>query len=346
VRIGIVGAGAIGSNVGGALIRAGYDVTLIDQWPAHVEAMKTRGLRLSGTGGDYVVAVRALHLCEAQAIGDSFDAIFLAVKSYDTDWAAMFAVRFLRKPDGVIVSFQNGINDPRVAAIAGPHRTLGCVVDFGAGLDEPGHAMRTDPIQEGRVNLKIGELDGRRTERVRRLAEIVNHVARTEVTANLLGERWSKLGSNAMANAISGLSGYRARELRAVPLVRRLEIHIAAEVVLVARAGGVEITPILGIAPQRYVDAAEGRGFAELDAELARPGYAGDLHPPSLLQDVLRGRRTEVEELNGYVAAEGRRLGVPTPFNEAVVREVARHGVARLKPDPAHLEPLALLLPD
>ena len=342
-----MGAGAIGANVGGRLTQAGYDVTLIDQWPQHVDAMKARGLRLSGTAGDHVVPVRALHLHEAQAIRDPFDAVFLAVKSYDTEWATMFAVRFLREPDGVIVSFQNGINDERVAAIAGRGRTLGCVITFGAGLYEPGHALRTDQIVEGRVNFKIGELDGRHTDRARRLAEIVNHVGPTEVTSNLAGERWAKLAQNAMGNAIAGLSGYGSAQLRTVPLVRRLEIYIAAETVRVARAAGVDIAPITGIAPQRYVDASEGRGFAELDAEMARRGSpATDLGRPSLLQDVLRGRRTEVVELNGQVAAEGRRLGVPTPVNEAVVREMNRHTVGEFTPDPRHLEPLARVLPE
>ena len=345
MRIAVMGAGAIGANVGGMLTRAGYDVTLLDQWPAHVEAMKAHGLRLSGTCGDHTIPVRALHLCEAQAIRNPFDTIVVAVKSYDTDWATMFAVRFLRDSDGVILSFQNGMNDARVAAIAGTRRTLGCVVLFGAGLYEPGHALRTDPIVEGRVAFKIGELDGTRTDRARRLAEVVNHVALTEVTTNLTGERWSKLASNAMGNAIAGLSGYRTVELPGVPLVRRLEIHIAAEAVRVARAAGVDITPIGDIAPQRYVDAAEGRGFGELDAEMARAvPPSTDEGRPSLLQDVLRGRRTEVEELNGYVASAGRRLGVPTPVNDALVREMTRHTAGAFRPDPKHLEPLASAL--
>src|SRR6478609_1239315 len=99
MRILIMGAGAIGGNVGAPLTRDGYDVTLIDQWPAHVEAMKAGGLRVSGTAGDFTVPVRALHLHEAQAIDQPFEAVFLAVKAYDTEWATMFALRFLT-PDG------------------------------------------------------------------------------------------------------------------------------------------------------------------------------------------------------------------------------------------------------
>ena len=122
-RIGIVGAGAIGCVVGGLLTRAGHDVTLIDQWPEHVEAMKTHGLRLSGTCGEHLIPVKALHLHEVQGLREPFDAVFVAVKSYDTEWAAALGIAYLRKSGGVVVDFQNGINDERVAAIAGRERS-------------------------------------------------------------------------------------------------------------------------------------------------------------------------------------------------------------------------------
>ena len=144
MRIGIIGAGAIGSVVGGMLTRAGHDVTLIDQWPEHVEKMRKEGLRLSGTCGDHVVRVKALHIYEAQSIAEPFDAVFISVKSYDTEWAASLGVQYLKKPNGVMVDFQNGINDDRVARVAGKHRALGCVITISASMYEPGHAMRTD----------------------------------------------------------------------------------------------------------------------------------------------------------------------------------------------------------
>src|SRR6185295_19704545 len=158
MRIGIIGAGAIGCVVGGMLTKAGRDVTLIDQWPEHVEAMRRKGIRLSGTCGDHLIPVKALHIHEAQSIGAPFDAVFVAVKSYDTEWATHLAVSYLAAPHGVVVDFQNGINDERVAAIAGRERTLGCVITIGAGLYEPGYALRTD---SGSVGFKIGEHDGR-----------------------------------------------------------------------------------------------------------------------------------------------------------------------------------------
>ena len=342
MRIGIIGAGAIGSVVGGLLTRAGRDVTLIDQWPEHVEAMKRDGLRLSGTCGEHRIPVKALHIHEAQLIEKPFDAVFVAVKSYDTEWATALGCRYLRTPNGVVVDFQNGINDERVAAVAGRERTLGCVITIGAGMYEPGHAMRTD---SGAVGFKIGELDGRDTPRARDLVTVLGDVAPTKLTLNLWGERWSKLTVNCMANPLAGLSGLGSAEVRSEPGPRRIAIQIAAEVIRVGRACGHEVEPIYGIAAPRVVDAAEGRGLAEVEAEMAASVKFLSGGRPSLLQDVMRRRRTEVEYLNGYVAAQGRTVGVATPFNDAIVELFRRHGVGTLTPDPKNLEPLTAMLP-
>ena len=340
-RIGIIGTGAIGSVVGGLLTKAGHDVTLVDQWPAHVEAMKKNGLRLSGTCGDHVIPVRALHVHEAQGIREPFDAVFIAVKGYDTEWATHLGLRYLG-PEGPVVVFQNGVNDERVAAIAGQARTLGCVITIGAGMYEPGHAMRTDT---GTVGFKIGELDGVDSARARELVAILNAVAPSTVTTNLMGERWSKLAVNCMANPLAGLSGLGSMEIRTQSLPRRIAIRIADEVIRVGRACGHEVEPIFGIAAQRFVDAAAGRGLPEVEADMAAGAKSLSGGRPSLLQDVMRGRRTEIDSLNGYVCAQGQRVGVATPLNEAVVAEVNRHGVGTLRPDPKNLEPLAKLLP-
>ena len=245
MRIGIIGAGAIGSIVGGLLTKAGQDVTLIDQWPEHVEAMKRHGLRLSGTCGEHLIPVTALHLHEAQSVREPFDAVFIAVKSYDTEWATQLGLGYLKQPDGFVVDFQNGVNDERVAALAGKARSLGCVITIGAGMYEPGHAIRTDT---GKIGFKVGEHDGAETARARRLAEIMNAVAPTKVTANLWGERWSKLSVNCMANPLAGLSGLGSAEVRSLPGPSRIAIHLAAEVIQVGRARGYEVEPIFGIA--------------------------------------------------------------------------------------------------
>jgi len=340
-RIGIIGAGGIGSVVGGLLTKAGHDVTLIDQWPEHVEAMKTRGLRLSGTCGEHTIPVKALHIHEAQRIVEPFDAVFLVVKSYDTEWATALGVTYLKRPTGVLVDFQNGMNDERVAAVAGRERTLGCVITIGAGLYEPGHAVRTD---RSTVGFKIGELDGSDSPRARDLVGIMNAVAPSRVTTNLWGERWSKLAINCMANPLAGLSGLGSAEVRTDRGARRIAIQIAAEVVKVGRACGHQVEPLFGIDAQRFVDASEGRGLEQLETDLAAGAGRLSGGRPSLLQDVMKGRRTEVDYLNGYVSEQGRKVGVKTPFNDAVVKAIHHHGVGTLKPDPSNLEPLLKML--
>jgi 2-dehydropantoate 2-reductase len=340
-RIGIIGAGAIGSVVGGCLTKAGRDVTLIDQWPEHIEAIRAKGLRLSGTIGDQVVPnVKAIHIHELQSVREPFDAVFVAVKSYDTEWATALAIAYL-KPDGVVVDFQNGINDERVAAVAGKHRTLGCVITISAGMYEAGHAMRTDSAD---IGFKIGEHDGRDTPRARELAEIMNGVAGSKVTTNLFGERWSKLAINCMANPLAGLTGFGTLQVRTDPKVSAVGVHVGAEAIMVGRAVGHEVEPIYGIPTQRYVDAYEGKGLAQLlddIAEIARKRGGGQ---PSLLQDVIKKRRTEIDYLNGYVCEQGQQRGVKTPFNDAVVATIRALGVG-FTPDPKNLDPVIRMLP-
>ncbi len=344
MRIGILGAGAIGSIEGGLLTKAGHDVTLIDQWPEHVEAMKRVGLRLSGSCGEHVIAVKALHLHEAQSVDEPFSAVFLAVKSYDTEWATHFALGLLGRArggsHGIVVDFQNGINDERVAAIAGRERTLGCVITISAGMYEPGHAMRTDT---GQIGFKIGEHDGRDTERARELAAIMSAVAETKVTTNLFGERWSKLAINCMANPLSGLTGLGTLAVRTEPKIAAVGVHLGAEAIMVGRAVGYEVEPIYGIPTQRYVDAYRGAGLAALLDEIAAIARQRGGGEPSLLQDVRKKRRTEIDYLNGYVCEQGKKHGVPTPFNDAVVATIRALGVG-FAPDPKHLDPVIAML--
>jgi 2-dehydropantoate 2-reductase len=342
MRIGIIGAGAIGCVVGGLLTKAGHDVTLVDQWPEHIETMKQRGLRLSGTCGEYTIPVKALHIHELQGVATPFEAVFVSVKSYDTEWAAQMALAYLEQPDGVVVDFQNGVNDERVASVVGKARCLGCVITIGAGMYEPGHAMRTD---SGTIGFKIGEHDGKDTPRAQALAKVMNDVAGTKVTTNLWGERWSKLAVNCMANPLAGLSGLGSAEVRTAPIPRRIAIHVAAEVIQVGRAAGYEVEPIYGIDARRFVDAAQGKGRDSVEADMAASVKFLTGGRPSMLQDVMKGRRTEIDYLNGYVSQQGKRLGVPTPVNDAVVAAVRRHGVGTLKPDPKNLDPLLVALP-
>ncbi len=333
-RVGIIGAGAIGGVVGGMLTRAGFDVTLFDHWTEHIDAMKRDGLRLSGPLlGDFRVPVKALHMYEAQGLSEQFDIGIVAVKSYDTEWAASFISPLVRD-DGAVVDFQNGINDERVAAVVGRERTLGCVITIGAGMYEPAHCMRTDTRTLG---FKVGELDGADTDRAREIAAMMAHVAGSEATTNLWGERWGKLAVNCMANPIAGLTGYGSGEVRSRDDTRWLCIRIAAEVIEVGRAHGHNIEGVWGIDAQRFVDVANGGDSTQLDAELIAGAQALGEGRPSFLQDVMRGRRVEIDALNGWVVEQGRAVEVPTPVNEAVAEVVRSFPVGELQSEPGNL---------
>jgi 2-dehydropantoate 2-reductase len=341
MRIGVFGAGAVGGIVGGLLTKAGRDVTLIDQWPAHVEKMRADGLRVSGTCGEHCVRVRALHLHEAQSIEQPFDVVIIAVKSYDTDWVTQLAATYLA-PGGYAVDFQNGINDERVAAVVGRDRTLGCVVHMLAGMYEPGHVMRTD---RGALAYKVGELDGAVTDRVQAFVEMLNVVGAAAVTTNLFGDRWSKLGVNCMANALAAISGLGSADVRAQPAPRRIAIRLAAEAIVVGRAHGYEIGPLHGIPAQKFVDAVADIGRAALETEMAERVQVLTGGRPSMLQDIMRQRRTEIDFLNGHVSRAGAAKGIKTPFNDAIAEIVRSSGVGKLEPNPRNIDKLVEMLP-
>jgi 2-dehydropantoate 2-reductase len=317
-RIAVFGVGAIGGTIGGYLTRAGHDVTLIDQWGEHVEKMKRDGLRVTASDEEFTVPVNAMHLGEACNISEPFDSIFLSMKSYDTVWATHFILRHLT-PTGVIISAQNGINDETIAPIAGYTRTLGCVITLGAGMYDPGNPQRTSV--SSRMAFKLGELNGMETERIKALAEMLSVIGPTHVTTNLWGERWAKLATNSMANPICALTGLGSAASRETPGVVDVTVKIGAEVVKVGTALGVHVEPINGVPAEMYVQAAEdAQVLEELKSRLAETAKELGAGRPSMLQDVMKERRTEIEFLDGYVSRRGAEVGVPTPACDAITR--------------------------
>ncbi len=342
MRIGIMGAGGIGGVVGGLLSHAGHDITLIDQWPEQVEKIKADGLIVEHLDIDTLTHPKAIHIHELQHETVPFDAAFIAVKSYDTEWATTLMLNYVDPDHGIFVDFQNGINDERMAAIAGVERSLGCIVTIGASAWEPGRCIRTD---EYGLGFKIAEHDGSDTPRARELVEVMGSVAKSEFSDDLWGNRWSKLMVNCMANALSGVSGYGTSEVRSEANPRRIGIQLGAEVARVAKAQGITLHTVLELSAESIIEAAEGRGVEEVEAaflEAGRRGGAGGV--PSFGQDVRKGRRNEIDYLNGYVSEMGRKLGVPTPFNDKIVEIVHDLGID-FKGEVKHIQPLVDMLP-
>ena len=335
-KLAVLGTGAIGSIIGAYLTRAGRDITLIDMWPAHVEQMRRGGLTVTAVEAEeFQVPVTAVHLGDVAALQARFDAVFLSVKSYDTAWAATFIAPYL-KPHGVVVSAQNSINEEQLGAVLGFPRIVGCVATLGAGLYEPGHVTRTTP--PSRPPFTVGEVTGLATPRATAIAELLSAVGPTKVTCNLWGERWSKLTTNSMLNALASITLMNNAELRQSPAVFDITVQIAGEAIAVAQALGVHVEPINGIDPALYLDAARGKGLEELRTKWVEGGRSVGAGRPSLLQDVLKGRRTEIDYLNGLVARKGREAGIPTPMNDAIITVTKQVESGELKPGPENLK--------
>ena len=338
-RIAIMGPGAVGSYVGAFLVQAGEDdITFIDMWPEHVEKMRAAGLRASGSQGDFTVPVRALHLTEAQNITEPFDYAFITVKSYDTEWATHFIKRYV-KDEGAFVSIQNCWNDPTIARIVGPERQLGCIAShIEVALWEPAHVNRggAPGRDHGHTVFRVGEYSGAVTPRAEALAAKLNHIDAAYATDNLWGERWAKLCQNGMGNAISAMSQLGSQEMAGDARVRRIRINLAKEGAQVGLAQGLAVEAINGLPAEFWADASRGDVFEELDGRLSQSGGRVNWLA-SMAQDVHKGRKSEVDFMNGLICEKGRETGVPTPYHDAIVDAMRLVDSKEIAPGPENV---------
>ena len=336
-RIAIFGGGAVGSYLAAFMTRMGEDVTLIDQWPEHVEAVKANGMNVTGTQGPFNAPVKMVHVHEAQSFGREFDIVFIAVKSYDTLWAATFMERYL-KPTGYMVSSQNGINDETIASVVGIRRGIGCVMsNIQVALWDPGETHRGGEFGRDRGHdvFRVGHIDGAITSAALRVVELVSSVDGAKVTANLAGERWAKLAANCMGNPVGAMSGLGSHGQADSADARRLKIHITREVVQVATALGHRVEGISGVSAETWLETDRGDVLEDLDARLRGKGRV--YWHSSMGQDAIKGRRSEIDHLNGLVCRRGAEAGVPTPYNDAVVALMRRVDAGDLQPSPDNI---------
>ena len=325
-KIAIMGAGAVGSYVGAYFVKEGEDVTFIDMWPEHVETMRSKGLRASGSQGDFTVPVNAMHLTDAQNIYDLFDIAIISVKSYDTEWATHFIKRYV-KPEGFFVSIQNCWNDPTIGEIVGADRALGCVAShIEVALWEPGHVNRGgEPGRDhGHTVFRVGEHNSQITPRSEKIAAMLDRIDAAYATDNLWGERWSKLCQNSMGNAISSMTGLGSQDMAQDPRCRLIRINLAKEGAKVGLAMGLNVVDMSAKPAAMWADADKGDVFEELDDFLGSRG--GNVNwMASMAQDVKKGRDSEIDFMNGLVCEKGREVDIATPYNDAIVD--AMHGI-------------------
>jgi 2-dehydropantoate 2-reductase len=324
-RIAVVGAGAVGGYIGGFLAHGGHDVTLIDPWPEHVETTRANGMELFGMSDAerLTVKVPIIHLTEVQYFirQRPIDIAIVSVKSYDTGWAATMIAQYLA-PDGYIVSAQNCINEPRVASVVGWGKTVGCVVGGGIGVElfQPGHIRRSYAKTGLQGSLFVGEVHGRITPRIRELAEILGSVDAVSITTNLWGERWSKLCVNIMRNAVSAATGLYGNERDRHDASRRISIKLGGEAVRVGQALGYNFDHVGNLDAELLARALGDKGaLEEIETVMltaTKTTERSELQRPSMAQDIAKGRRTEIEQMNGFIAKCAIEIGITAPTNE------------------------------
>jgi 2-dehydropantoate 2-reductase len=349
-KIAIVGVGAVGGYTGAHMAQAGEDVTLIDFWPEHVEKIKRDGLTITHHQGPepFTVKARALHLTEAQQLAKEppVDIAFVCTKSYDTEWAALLIRQYLA-PAGYVVSLQNCMNEATIAGIVGWGKVLGCIAsNISVGLIEPGHIHRggIPGRDRGHTVYRTGEVHGRITERAQEVLRLVSYADSGKATDNLWGERWSKLVTNSMANGVSACTGLSGAKMAEIDAIRRFQARVGSEAIRIGEALGYRLEEINHLPPDVIARAGEGDAEALAryeDRVLTQPRGSAEQRP-SMGQDMQKGRRTEIEFLNGFVVREGEKVGLHARANQRLVDIVKKVERGELQPDPRHITELRL----
>jgi 2-dehydropantoate 2-reductase len=320
-RVAVLGTGANGGSIAADLVRAGHDVTLIEQWPAHVEAMRADGLRIEMPDEVLTVPVQAMHLCEVATLRARFDVVLVLVKAYDTRWACHLIEPHVAST-GLVVGVQNGMTADVVADVVGPERTVGAVIECSSGMFDPGVIQRHTP--PARSWFAVGALDCAAAGREGEIADLLGCSGTVDRSDDIRSAKWMKLVSNCttlVTTAILGLPMLAALE---TPGMRELMLRCGQEALETGLALGYETLPIFGLSPAE-VERPESVVETMLDA--LYDGFVLPQTTTTVLQDWQKGRHSEVDDLNGAVLRAQVRTGVSAPANRAVV-EVA-HRIER-----------------
>ena len=301
--IAVLGAGAVGGFFGAMLARAGHPVTLIAR-QAHAQAIERDGLRLQMAGR--IEAIRVPARTDIAAVAGA-DLVLFCVKSTNTELAAREMAPHLAD-DALVLSLQNGVENAATIARHVRQVVVPAVVYVATAMPEPGLVAH-----HGRGDLVIGPIDAKAAQDAalaQRLQALVDLFATAQVpvriSADVMAELWSKLMVNCAYNAISGIAQAAYGKLAALAEVRELQETVVREVVALAEAEGVDLPLAPALDAMRKIAGA-------MPAQLS-----------STAQDMARGKPSEIDHLNGFVARRGAALGVATPANQAL------HALVRL----------------
>ncbi len=325
MRKAIYGAGSLGTILGAYMTAKGEDIDLINRNKAHVEALRENGATITGTVS-FNQKVKVLFPEEMEGL---YDIIFLMTKQQANAEVVTRLKDFLA-PDGVIVTLQNGLPEPGIAEIVGEERVLGCTVAWGATMTSPGVSELTSSPDS--LTFSLGAVTEKKVphmDEVKRLLELMGPV---EVDPNFIGTRWSKLLINASFSGMSAVLGCTFGEAAADRRSRKVVQQLIKECIDVCAAGGIRIEPVQGKDIVKLLDyhGPVKKAISNFIIPIAIRKHAR--LKASMLQDIEKGKKTEVDAINGAVCAFGRKVGCPTPANDTVTDIIHRIEKGELTP--------------
>ena len=325
MRIAIYGAGSLGTILGAYLSKDNLPVDLITRDRKHVEALNKDGAKVVGTV-NMTVPVHALTPDEMEG---EYDIIFLMTKQLDNRSTLEFLLPHLAK-DGILCTMQNGMPETLVSEIVGEERTMGCAVAWGATKLGPGVSELTSEKES--MSFALGRPNGTIDDKVLLVKEVLEHMCPVTIEKNFLGSRMSKLLINSAFSGMSAVCGKTFGEVAKDKRSRKVIQNIIKEGIDVSKKSGIQIEPIQGKDIVKLLDyhSALKKKFSFLIIPIAIKKHR--LLKASMLQDIEQGKKTEIDSINGVICAMGRKVSVPTPCNDMVVKIIHEIEEGKRKP--------------
>lgn len=325
MRIAIYGAGSLGTILGAYISKAGVPIELINRNKAHVEALKSKGAQVVGT----VQFTQQVVAYVPEEMSGQYDVIFLMTKQQHNAEVVTMLKEYLAI-DGVLVTFQNGLPEVQIASVLGEERVLGCTVAWGATMQRPGVCELTS--EPDALSFSLGAISKNRSKHFTKVKELLELMGTVDVEENFLGTRWSKLLINASFSGMSAVLGCTFGEAAKPRESRRIVQAIIKECIDVCQAGGIRVEPVQGkdiVKLLNYTNPVK-KALSFFIIPIAIRKHAK--LKASMLQDIEKGKLTEVDAINGAVSDYGRQMGCPTPMNDRVVQIIHDIEQGKLKP--------------
>ncbi|MFZ7134628.1 MAG: ketopantoate reductase family protein [Eubacteriales bacterium] len=328
MRIAVSGLGSLGLVIGGILQDTGYDVTLIDS-PAgnNTEIINSNGIKVLGYKDEFI-SCRCILPQDAK---ETFDVVFSLTKQLQLE-DSLKDLKGCIGDTTIVVTCQNGIPEDEAIKVLPQKNVIGCSIAWGATRIKPGISQITTPPEK--MDMVIGELDGEITERLNIISNLLKSIGKTEITINIKGIKWTKLIMNSNFMGPCGVLGCTLGEVLLDKSLVKYVPYIALEGTKIYKALGMPLETLQSFTPD--VELLNFNSQKEREKIINDIIYKVWLKlkdiKPSMVQDLEKGRKTEIDYINGKIVEEGNRLNIPTPVNSFFVNTIKRIESGEFKP--------------